>query len=130
MKKILNYIIRLFYHPFTHNTADFKIKVVESWFSNEYVIFEYSANGGFTWKTIHYASPPNVFQEDSWEYKNLTFSLDENVKNILENFNTYQKIIDYEKDQFEKYMQGNIDARNDRINIELDRKNLLKELNK
>jgi len=40
MKNILKFIIKIFYHPFTHKPEDFKIKVVESWFSNKYVTYE------------------------------------------------------------------------------------------
>jgi len=131
MKKILNFIIRIFYHPFTHNPDDFKIKVVESWFSDKYVCFRYSANGGFSWKTINYAMPPFLNHIDyDWEYKSFAVSLDRYIESTLRNFNTYQKIIDYEKDQFKKYKQGNVDVQNERINIKLKRKNLLKELNK
>lgn len=94
--------------PFTHNPEDFKFSVVQSWFSKDYVEFEYTANGGKTWKHIHHAESPCLGSLDyDWEWKRLCYPLGNgDFSHQKQKFSSYQKILDFEKEEEEKYRTG------------------------
>lgn len=117
------------YKPFTHNPEDFKLRFVESWFSDKYVALQYSANGGKTWKTIKKASKP-ISNDDYWEIEYLIFPLkndEQFFKDIKDGFPTYQSVIDYENKQKEK-----VNSKNNELDEQLilKRKNKVKKINK
>jgi hypothetical protein len=108
MEKLLNKIWKFFYHPFTHNPEDFKIRVVESWFSIKYIHFQYTANGGRSWKYIYHCCPP-LFSglEYNYTWERITFPLGNgNFSYEKEKLSSYQKILDYESEQEKKFYDG------------------------
>lgn len=120
-----------FKKKFNHNPEDFQLRIVESWFSNEYVQFEYSANGGRTWKTIYHAEPPFLGSINyDWDWKPLSYSLGNgNFRFEKEKFSSYQKILDYEKEQEKTYYEGQESIKRQRREIEERRLEALKRAN-
>ncbi len=129
--KILKFIIKIFYHPFTYNQGDFKIKIVDSWFSNGYIGFKYTANGGFSWRYINYANKPFLL-DYNWEWDNLVYKIhpSSTFEDEFKKFSTYQKILDFEKEEYKRYVEGQKDIERQRKNIEEHRINQVKEINK
>lgn len=97
-----------FNRKFNHNPEDFRLKIVESWFSENFIEFRYSANGGQSWKKIYYAKEPLLNRIDhDWEWKTLTYKLGSgDFSTEKKRFSSYQKILDYHKEQEEKYKKG------------------------
>jgi len=113
--RFLSYFLR---KPFNHNPEDFKLRIVRSWFSDDYVEFEYSANGGRDWKKIYNSVKPflGLLQYD-YEWKPIRFRLDKgDFTYEREKFSSYQKILDFEnkeKSEYEAGMSSVIKQRND-----------------
>lgn len=117
------------YKPFTHNPEDFKLRFVESWFSDKYVALQYSANGGETWKTIKKASKP-ISNDDYWEIESLIFPLkndEQFFKDIKDGFPTYQSVIDFQNKQKEKVKRKNQELKEEEIK---NQKKKIKKLQK
>lgn len=99
IKKFFHRISLGFYEPkFTHNPEDFKIRVIPSWFSDDYATFEYSANGGISWRLVKHAEQPiNIFR-DNWGWGVLTYKIHKNstFEYELEKLSSYEKILEYE----------------------------------
>ncbi|MFA5153781.1 MAG: hypothetical protein WC554_14565 [Clostridia bacterium] len=117
---------------FTDDPKDFKLRIVPSWFSEDYVSFEYTANGGKTWKTIKCADSPflNSLEYD-WKWKTLSYRLTYNAdfSHEKEKFSSYQKIKDFEAAQKKIYEEGVINVEKERKEVEERRKAKYKSLN-
>lgn len=97
-----------FRKKFNHNPEDFQLKVVEAWYSKTRIAFKYTANGGKSWKYIHHANPPFLGHIDyNWEWEVLTYNLGNgDFSSEKQKFSSYQKILDYEKEQEKIYYEG------------------------
>jgi len=91
------------YKPFTHDPKDFKLKLVESWFSQTYISFRYTANGGRWWKTIKCSQRPSNTITDDWSYGDLSYKFYGDFNHEKSKFSSYQKILDYERKEVENY---------------------------
>lgn len=120
-----------FRKKFNHNPEDFKLKVVESWFSEDWVEFMYTANGGKSWKKIYRAESPFLGHIDcDWKWSPLTYRLgDGDFRAEKERFSSYQKILDYEKEQEKIYYEGQESVERQRRQIEERRLEALKRAN-
>jgi hypothetical protein len=97
------------YKPFNHDPKDFKLKVVSSWFSEDYVSFKYTANGGRSWKTIRCAHEPFLgTMDDNWEWSALAYKLSPGSTFEYEKrqWETYQGVLNYEAKEWKKYLDG------------------------
>jgi hypothetical protein len=95
-RKFLKILSFGLYRPFNHDPKDFRFKIAPSWFSIDYVQFEYSANGGKTWKSIKHAAEPR-YSGYKWTWETLTYRLsyDYDYRREKEKFDSYQKILDF-----------------------------------
>ena len=95
-------------HPFTHNPEDFKLRIVPAWFSNDWINFEYSANGGRTWKKVYGAYPPFLGSADyDWKWEPVHYQLGNGEFTAEKGkFSSYQKILDFEKKEEIEYHNG------------------------
>lgn len=120
-----------FRKKFNHNPEDFRLEIVESWFSEDYVEFRYSANGGKSWKNIYHANPPFLGNIDyDWKWETLTYELGSgDFRAERERFSSYQKILDYEKEQEKKYYEGQESVIRQRNLNKQQRLNALKRAN-
>ena len=117
------------YKPFTHDPQDFKLRFIESWFSEKFVILQYTANGGDNWKSIKYAKEPR-FNGEYWCIDVETYPLnnrEEYFKEIKEKFPTYQSVIDFENKQKEKVKRKNQELKEEEIK---NQKKKIKKLQK
>ena len=117
------------YKPFTHDPQDFKLRFIESWFSEKYVILQYTANGGENWKSIKCAQEPSL-DGDNWYLDVETYPLnssEEYFKEIKEKFPTYQSVIDFENKQKEKVKRKNQELKEEEIK---NQKKKIKKLQK
>lgn len=98
--KLLDNIIKIFYHPFTHNPEDFKIKFKSTYYSDLYCNVLYTANGGITWKYIYYCQEP-VFSYDDYYLRKETYNINEDyyIKKSKQAFTSYQRVLDYQKEE-------------------------------
>ena len=130
--KILKFILKIFYHPFTHNPEDFKIELVPRWEGSEYVCYRYTANGGFNWRYVMCSSRPFLgCLNYDWDWEILSFKLwrDSDSDNVFGNYNTYQKILNHEKSEWNKYLEGQKDIKRQRENIRVGKIEQLKQIN-
>lgn len=120
-----------FKKKFNHNPEDFQLRIVEAWYSKNRIAFEYTANGGQSWKTIKHANPPFLGHIDyDWEWEDLTYSLGSGDFSFeKEKFSSYQKILDYEKEQEKIYYEGQESVERQRRQIEEKRLEALKRAN-
>lgn len=118
--------------PFTHNPEDFRLRIVPAWFSDEYASFEYSANGGESWKTIYAAESPYLGNLDyNWEWKPLAYKIyqDSTFKHEREKFSSYQKILDYEAEQTKRFREGQASIEKQRQEIAERKREQWKKIN-
>lgn len=117
--------------PFTHNPEDFKLRIVPSWFSKDYVELEYSANGGKTWKRIYCAAAPFFGSIDyDWKWEPLHYRLGNgDFTYEKEKFSSYQKIIDFEKSEEIRYQKGVEEQKNRRVEASQKIKDAYKKAN-
>jgi len=101
--------------PFTHNPEDFRLRIVPAWFSNEWVEFEYSGNGGETWKRVHGANKPYLDHVDyDWKWEPVHYQLgDGDFDHEKKKFSSYQKILDFEEKELIEYYKG-VESQNQR----------------
>lgn len=86
------------------HSSKFILKIVPAWFSEDYVSFKYSRNGGITWSYIHTASRSTL---DGWEYKRLTYRLrNGNFDEEKRKFSSYTAVKEYEDEQYAIYLKG------------------------
>jgi len=109
----------------------FKLKIVESWFSKKYVEFKYTKNGIF-WKKIYCCKPPSLYHIDyDYTWEPLFYKLGNgNFDCEKENFSTYEKIKEFEKQEWEKYIKGNESLKEKRTEIYRKQMDALKRANK
>ena len=95
-----------FFKRFTHNKEDFRLMIVPSSFSKNYASYKYSANGGKRWKFIYHAVPPSPANE-KWKWMPLFIKVVTYSKIVkTKDFDSYQKVLDYEKSQRKIYLDG------------------------
>lgn len=133
--KIFKIIQRILTKGFSFSTdpQDFKLEVVNTWYRGGFVNFKYTANGGLSWKLVHEAHPP-LFKhamDYNWTWEpvsvHLTKTKELGEKKLM--FNSYQKILDFEKEQNERLQKGLIE-RNAEIKAYNDKmKQNFKDLN-
>lgn len=111
--------------------VDFKLRIVPRWSASDgYVCFQYSKNGGRTWKTIHHAEPPMYHtRENHWSWKPLIYRMGGDFKAEKERFSTLEKVLAYEASERKTYEDG--DKINTQYWLDSDRKKeqYFKELN-
>jgi hypothetical protein len=118
------------YNPFTHTSEDFILRIVSSSFSNDYIVFEYSANRGRGWKTIQCCKDPFLRSEDWYTMGDLTFRLGNGeFSSEKEKFSTYREILDYEKAQREKRDLKNNELAKHRDQLEKNKEEAYKRAN-
>jgi len=106
---------------------EFKLKIVESWFSNDYVHIEYKTKR--RWRKIKCAKSPNLPNE-MWEVEYLTYSLgDGNFMEKKKKFNSIKKIKAFEEKEFEKIKIGNIKKIKEQEEAEIKRQEAFKRAN-
>ena len=115
------------------NPEDFRLKISKAWSGvSDYIQFEYSTDAGRKWKSIQHASPP-LFgsMAYNWEWTSLVYELKEGNKFLDEKrqFNTYQKILDYEKEEKIKYQEGCRLLEQERKSVEDRKERQIKSLN-
>lgn len=118
-------------HPFNHNPEDFKLRIVPAWFSNEWIEFEYTANGGRSWKRVHGAYAPFLGHVDyDWKWEPVHYKLGNgNFDHEKEKFSSYQKILDYERSEEETYYKGMEEQKKRREKISQDKKDAYRRAN-
>ncbi len=108
-------IKEIFYKPFTHNPDDFKLELEQS-YGGGMVYFRYSANGGRNWKYVYWSQKPFLGDMDyDWLWERVSY-LSNNLKEDsftyeLNQFSSYQKILDYEKQQEQEFEKGDKEHR-------------------
>lgn len=109
----------------------FKLKIVESWFSEKYVEFKYTKNGIF-WKKIYCCRPPFLGHLDyNYTWEPLCYGLGGgNFDCEKEKFSTYEKIKEFEKQQWEEYVKGNKSVKRQRNEMKQKQLEALKRANK
>jgi hypothetical protein len=117
---MLSFINKIFKSPFTHDPNSFRLMITSSPKNKNLVAFKYSANGGRNWKYIYHA------QQDGHRYiwepftiKSISYAYSVRMSN---KFSSYQRILDFEKEEKEKYDNWN--------NSQSKKKTLKKILNK
>jgi hypothetical protein len=84
----------------------FKLKIVPSWFSSDYVVFKYKK--GIFWHTIHCCSETGygIYDMCKWDY--LTYRIGEgNFDYEKEKFSTYDKIKEFEAEEWKELIDNN-----------------------
>lgn len=111
----------------------FKLRIRPLSYNNDWVQFEYTANGGLKWKPIYCAVHPFLSSIDydwGWQtYKRKLTPLS-NFDHEKEMFSSYQKILDYEAKEKEKMIQGQQEIINKRQKIAEQKNRIIKEFNK
>lgn len=109
----------------------FKLKIVSSWFSEEYVVFKYTTNGIF-WKKIYCCQPPFLdLLEYNYTWEPLSFPLGSgNFEYEKEMFSTIEKIKEYEENEWKKYVKGNESLKRQRKEYKEKRLQALRRANK
>jgi len=105
----------------------FKLKIVESWFSGEYVEFKYTKNGIF-WKKIYNCEPPFYSKSYTWEPLHCRLG-NGNFDKEREKFSTYKKIKEFEEQEWRKYIEKNESIKKEIEEIKQKRLNALKRAN-
>ena len=114
-----------------HNPDNFRFKIVESWFSENYIHFKYSVNGGITWKYIHRCSLRPDIMTGYFTWERISLSLGDGDFEYEKNkFSSYQKILDYEKLQSDEGDKNNTRIKKDKMETSKRRKDALKKANK
>lgn len=108
----------------------FKLKIVRSWFSDEYVEFKYTKNGIF-WKKIYYCEPPFLgCLDNDYIWEPLSYRLGNgNFDYEKEMFSTYEKIKKFEEQEWKKYIEGNESIKRQREEMRQKRLDALKRAN-
>lgn len=116
---------------FCHDPQMFCLKIVKSWFSDSYIHYKYTANGGLTWKYVHYAAYPACGLDYDWHWERISHSFNEhsNFDHEKEMFGSYQKILDFEAKERIRYIEGNRKHKQERAEYYQRKAKKLKELN-
>lgn len=105
----------------------FKLRIEESWFSNDYVVMQWTINGR-KWNTIqHFCDYPI-----DYGMRDLTFSIEnrDNFDDEMKQFSTLEKVIQFEKDENIKYLQYCNKLKKEEDEKEIRRKKLFENTNK
>lgn len=117
--KIFNFINRF---SFSYDISKFRFKIVESKSLDHLVVFKYSANGGITWRTIHHYNNSHKWVElTDYLYGNYGFDTKK------EQFSSYKKIINYEKNEKKKHIRLKKEQKESKIKQKIEQKRLIKE---
>lgn len=116
---------------FCHDPEMFCLRIVRSWFSSRYIHYKYTANGGLTWKYISCACEPLYGLDYDWFWDRIShpFGPDSNFDYEKERWGSYQKILDYEAEQWKKFIEGDKKHRQERSDYYRKKAEKLKELN-
>ena len=88
---------------------EFKLEVVPAWYSNDYVRFRYTINGGWSWDFVYHAKEGflGLIKYD-WTFSQLGFPLGNgDFEKEKEQFNSYEKIKSFEDLEYKKYVKRN-----------------------
>jgi hypothetical protein len=107
---------------------NFKLEVVPSWFSNDYVSFRYTTNG-VTWKTIQCARAP-FLSDDDWKMEHVAYRLgDGNFTYEKAQWDSKEKIEAYEANERQHAKTGQVALEEERVQREVRRKEAFKRAN-
>lgn len=112
--------------------VDFKLRIVPRWSSTDgYVKFEYSKNGGRTWKTIRHAVEPLFHTPDyNWKWEPLTYSEGGMFEAEKARFSTLEKVQAYVSSERKRYEEGYKKVEAHWENVKRQKKEYYNKLNK
>jgi hypothetical protein len=91
-------------------TVGFKLRIAATWYSSDYVCFQYTTNGR-VWHTVYHCDPPLFKHSDEYWYtfEPLTqrFSAHKDFKEEKEKFSSLEKIKAFEAQEVTKMREGN-----------------------
>ena len=106
----------------------FKLRVSQSWFSSDYVQFEYTTNGWY-WRTIKTCDHP-FLDEENYGMKTLTTPLDEyGIDFWKRRFSRLEDIESYEREQRKIGIEGNEKLREQRKRRIESKRDILRKAN-
>ena len=130
MNIIKKYYLLVFRKFDKNDPKNFRLKIVESWFSKDFVQITYSTNNSLTWNYIHYCKDSIGIDYDyEWNRISYSLSLVTHIKSERKKFSSYEKITEYEKIEKEKLITGNKRLKKNRELKEEKRKESFKKVN-
>lgn len=127
---IPDFILEYFF-PNTARPEDFKLKIVPSWFSDDNVSFEYTANGGWTWNYIYSARSPFLgFLKYNWTWEIVSYRLgDGKFEGEKIKWGSYKRIQEYHAKEMKEYEAGQASIERQRKELQQKKKDALRRAN-
>lgn len=111
------FFIAVFVYFFIPLGRGFSLKIVPSFLSDNFICFRYRSPKTYTWHIIYHARKPqfgigNGFDWDyNWGWTPLIYGLGNgNFNHERQMFSTYEKVKQYEKNEYQKYLNGRKDV--------------------
>ena len=101
----------------------FRIKISNSWFSDDFIVLRYSTNGIF-WKSVKCCKHEIL---ENWYYMETQTSHFSNAKHLLEKFNTLEKVKQYEANELASLKKFNAEITERRRRHKENLKNIYKQ---
>ncbi len=98
----------------------YRIKISSAWYSEDYIILRYSTNGIF-WKSVKYCKEEIL---EGWYYMETKVNHFNDAKDLLQEFNSLEKVKQYEANERAKLKKYNAETTERRRLHKEKRKNI------